>query len=119
MTFKNRPVVLFFLAGAITADSEAEQALKIERDHVAQVRFRNGRFPGEGAVERCNYVAGNAPANYRAKYPYIDDAGAIHAPTTTTNDESGTRETPVDTETPGTSSLAAEVGTVGGGWGAP
>lgn len=119
MTIKNKPIVLFFLASAVPTAAETEAAARLETNLRANVKFRNGRFPGEGAVEPCDFVAGNAPANYTAKISYVDEAEVVHAPTTAPNVEAGTSGETVDPQAPVLSALAAEVGTVNGGWGTP
>ena len=119
MSFKNRPVLLYFLANAVPTDGETKEALKLETALGAVVRFRNGRHPGEGGTEKCTYVAGTVPANYRATYTFIDDVGNAHEPPKAGTDEIGKSAASVDAQTSIPSSLAAEVGTVSGGWGTP
>lgn len=68
MAQKEKKIILFFINGSQPSKEELAVAEKLDT-----MRFRNARFIDPSApLERCDAVAGCAPAGYLKKYPKAD-----------------------------------------------
>jgi hypothetical protein len=69
------PFILYFLAGANTMPNDIVAARELK----ANVAFRNAsKVPAEGALEKCDGVAGAVPARYAAAFPTATQALAAY-----------------------------------------
>ncbi len=77
---KNRKTLLFFTSAVMLSDIERARADALEDNLKVNVKIRNGSVPMNGNPEPCDFVAGNAPAEYVKQFPYVDEQGNVNAP---------------------------------------
>ena len=65
-------LVLFFTEGMAPTTEERETAMGL----FAKVGFRVASM-AEGALEKCDAVAGNPPENYKKAYPFVKSAAEL------------------------------------------
>lgn len=112
---------LYFTAGAVPTQAELDEAKAISTTHATRIKLRNGEASVNGGLEHCDFVAGKAPVEYTKAFP---QPGAGHETATEANEGSTNTETATGSQGGGQvpksapSSLASEVGSVRGGWGA-
>lgn len=122
----NAKIVLYFLPNGDSSPElrEKAKALKVEGEELT-IRYRNGTVPVNGAPEVCDYVAGDPiPAEYSARFPTLSENGVTEAFAPDTRFSPDDRTPPnagvapqAQSSTEKEDALAAEVGSVGGGWG--
>lgn len=122
MHIKAAHKLLYFVTNAGPTDDDTVRAKDFMRTLDADVKFRNGDVPGNGKPESADFIYGNIPPEYLAAKlsKVVNDDGSVDETTGPQN------AFPVASSDPasngagaGVSGLAAEVGSVGGGWPAP
>lgn len=118
---KHTTTTLYFTAGMVATEAETDEARNISRGYATNVRIRNGSAPINGGLEKCDYVAGTTiPNAYALKYPKIGEANEAPQETQPEATDAGNASSPAaggESPQSSPSSLAAQVGSVSGGWG--
>jgi hypothetical protein len=120
---KYKTTTLYFTAGAVPTEAEMNEARELSRNFATNIRIRNGSAPMTGGVEKCDSVAGTTiPNAYLLAFPKVGEVSNEATTETEPTDPAGTPGSAPGVGEGSQSSapsLAAEVGSVSGGWGSP
>lgn len=120
MSDYNRTTVLYFLQDGMKTDEDSKAIATISGQfEKTKVMLRNGAVDENGSLEKCDYVAGpQIPTRYARAFPTINADGSTNGGDAPFQ-PNAEGFTAVSEKGEASQSLAAEIGSVSDGWGAP